>query len=47
MDLLSLVGLAACPADADSKIKDLSFIHVMTKKGGDGCVREFINMIIA
>mgnify|MGYP002675299247 FL=1 len=47
VDLLSLVGLAACPADADSKIKDLSFIHVMTKKGGDGCVREFINMIIA
>ncbi len=45
-DLLSLVGLAACPADADSKIKDLPFIHVMTKKGGDGCVREFINMII-
>lgn len=47
VDLLSLVGLAACPADADSKIKDLSFIHVMKKKGGDGCVREFINMIIA
>lgn len=46
LDLLSLVGLAACPADADSKIKDLPFIHVMTKKGGDGCVREFINMII-
>lgn len=32
LDLLSLVGLAACPADADSKIKDLPFIHVMTKK---------------
>lgn len=45
-DLLSSVGFKACPADACSAIKDIPNIHIMTRKGGEGCVREFIEMII-
>lgn len=42
-ELLSRVGLAACPADANKNIKELPHIHVMFHKGGMGCVREFID----
>ena len=45
-DLLSAVGLAACPADAHEKVKVIPGIHVMTRKGGEGCVREFIEGIL-
>ena len=34
IELLSAVGMAACPADADSRVKAIPGIHVMTKKGG-------------
>lgn len=46
LELLSKVGMAACPADACAKVKELPGISVMTKKGGDGCVREFVEMIM-
>lgn len=42
VDLLTAVGNAACPADACAKVKEIPGIAVMTKKGGEGCVREFI-----
>ena len=45
-ELLSLVGLAACPADACEKVKKIPRICVMSKKGGDGCVRELCDMLI-
>lgn len=45
-DLLSRVGLAACPADACDKVKSIPDIHVMEKKGGEGCVRELIEIIL-
>ena len=45
-ELLSCVGLAACPADANSKVKAISGINVMTNKGGEGCVREFIEQML-
>ena len=44
IELLSAVGMAACPADADSRVKAIPGIHVMTKKGGEGCVREFCEL---
>ncbi len=44
--LLSAVGLAACPADAHEKVKAIAGIHVMTRKGGEGCVREFIEQLL-
>lgn len=45
-DLLSAVGNAACPADACAKVKSIPGIKVMTRKGGEGCVREFCEYII-
>lgn len=41
-ELLSNVGIAACPADAQTKVKSIPGIKIMTMKGGEGCVREFI-----
>lgn len=46
IDLLSSVSIAACPADAHQSVKDIPGIKVMKKKGGEGCVREFIDYII-
>ena len=45
-DLLRAVGTAACPADAMPQVKAIPGIRVMTLKGGEGCVREFINQIL-
>lgn len=41
-DLLCAVGVKACPADACGEVKAIDGIRVMTKIGGEGCVREFI-----
>lgn len=46
IDLLSNVGVKACPSDAHAKIKALPNIHIMKCKGGAGCVREFIEQIL-
>lgn len=45
IELLSSVGMAACPADADERVKAIPGIHIMIKKGGEGCVREFCNLV--
>lgn len=46
-ELLSHVGCAACPSDASTKLKSIPGISIMSQKGGDGCVREFIEMILS
>lgn len=46
IDLLTAVGLAACPLDANQRVKDIPNIKIMSKKGGKGCVREFISIIM-
>lgn len=46
LELLSQVGVAACPADASEKVKAIPGIAVMKMKGGEGCVREFIENCI-
>ncbi|MEO8085828.1 MAG: 3-deoxy-D-manno-octulosonate 8-phosphate phosphatase [Bacteroidota bacterium] len=38
---MKLCGIASCPADAATEIKEIS-IYVSDKKGGDGCVRDVI-----
>ena len=43
--VLSSVGLGACPADAVDRIKKISKV-VLKNKGGEGCVREFIEKYI-
>lgn len=45
IDLLSSVGYAACPADACAKVKEIQGISVMSRKGGEGCVRELIDRL--
>ncbi len=45
-ELLSLVGVAACPADACDIVKGIPGIIVINKNGGDGCVRTFCEMIL-
>ncbi len=46
IDLLSAVGFAACPADACVKVLEIPGIIVLSRKGGEGCVRELINKIL-
>lgn len=46
MELLEAVGIKACPADACGKVKSIFNIHVMSKNGGDGCVREFMEFLL-
>lgn len=45
-DLLCAVGVKACPADACGKVKTIDGIKVIAKNGGEGCVREFIDVLI-
>lgn len=46
IELLQTVGLAACPANATSKVKAIPGIIHLQKNGGEGAVREFIDMIL-
>ncbi len=42
LPLMQAVGLAVCPASAVSKVKSVADI-ILSRKGGDACVREFID----
>ena len=44
--LLENVGIAACPKNAVSEIKDIPNIINLTKSGGHGAVRQFIDLIL-
>ena len=44
--LLSAVGICACPADAMRPIQEIPGIIIMQKAGGEGCVREFIDQYL-
>jgi YrbI family 3-deoxy-D-manno-octulosonate 8-phosphate phosphatase len=46
LEVMKLAGVTACPADAISFIKDIAGI-VCEAKGGQGCFREFSELIIA
>lgn len=46
IDLLAAAGHKACPADACEKVKAIPDMNVMTRKGGEGCVREFAEKIL-
>ena len=45
--LLQAVGYAACPADAMTGVLALPGIHVLAKKGGEGCVREWVEYLLS
>lgn len=42
LEIMQLVGVAACPSDAVDEIKEISEV-LLSKKGGEGCVREFVD----
>ncbi len=46
-DLLSAVGLCACPNDAIPEVKKIRNIKILSVKGGEGAVREFVEYILA
>ena len=46
-DLLAAVGWAACPADACEQVRSIPGIRILERRGGDACVREWIDLILA
>ena len=46
-ELLSNSGVSACPMNAVSKIKSIPNIIQLQKNGGDGVVREFVELILS
>lgn len=46
-EILYSAGIKACPADAHPDIKKIPSIKVLKHNGGDGCVREFIDMLLS
>ena len=46
MELLQHVGMPACPSDAMDVIKRIPGIMCLKKRGGEGCVRELVEVII-
>ena len=45
-EILEFAGLKACPNDAMEIIKNIDNILIMSKKGGEGAVREFVDNYI-
>lgn len=45
-NILNSVGLKACPNNATKKIKSIPDIIILSLKGGDGVVREFVDYIL-
>src|SRR5512140_3056976 len=45
LEVMKIVGVAVCPADADSEIKQVS-AYISDKKGGEGCVRDIIEQVM-
>ncbi|WP_051568533.1 KdsC family phosphatase [Crocinitomix catalasitica] len=43
LEIMQTVGISACPNDAVLEIQKISSI-ILTKKGGQGCIREFIDV---
>lgn len=45
LEVMQAIGYSACPADAATKILEKADC-ILTRKGGDGCVREFIEDVM-
>jgi 3-deoxy-D-manno-octulosonate 8-phosphate phosphatase (KDO 8-P phosphatase) len=46
LELLSAVGIAACPSNAVKKVKNIPNIIQIEVKGGEGAVRAFVEYLI-
>ena len=45
-ELLEVVGVSACPKNATPNIKSIPNIIELSLKGGDGAVREFVDIVL-
>lgn len=45
LEIIKKIGFSACPADAVNAVKSQVDV-ILSKKGGEGCVREFIDAYI-
>ncbi|MBV6644394.1 MAG: HAD-IIIA family hydrolase [Cyclobacteriaceae bacterium] len=45
LEIMNHVGHTACPADAVPPIKEIAN-HVLSLRGGEGCVREYIDKFL-
>lgn len=45
LELMKMVGLAVCPADAVEEIKAVSH-YISPKNGGDSCVRDIVEKVL-
>lgn len=43
--VMSMVGVPVCPADAVPEIKEIS-LYISDKKGGEGCARDVIEQVM-
>jgi len=44
-EVMKITGVAVCPSDADSEIKQISS-YISDKRGGEGCVRDIIEQVL-
>ena len=44
-EVMKLAGIAVCPSDADSEIKQIAQ-YISDKNGGEGCVRDVIEQVM-
>ncbi|HVN57461.1 MAG TPA: HAD family hydrolase [Bacteroidales bacterium] len=44
-EVMQQCGIAVCPADADSEIKQIS-AYISDRRGGEGCVRDIIEQVL-
>jgi 3-deoxy-D-manno-octulosonate 8-phosphate phosphatase (KDO 8-P phosphatase) len=44
-EVMKNAGVAVCPSDADSEIKQIA-AYISDKKGGEGCVRDVIEQVL-
>lgn len=45
LEVMKIAGVAVCPADADSEIKQISN-YISDKNGGEGCVRDVVEQVM-
>ena len=45
-ELLSAVGKAACPSNANWRIKEIPGIRLLNSSGGSGAMREFVEVLL-
>ena len=44
-EVMKEAGVAVCPSDADSEIKQVA-CYISDKRGGEGCVRDVIEQVL-